>query len=71
MVADAVVQITDRDVPGWAETYRRDCLEPLGLRIEAQPVNDVPVRARFSCTSSIGDGTAAQVDHYLVQLPRR
>ncbi len=71
VVAGAVVQITDRDIPDWPEKYRRQCLDPLGMEIEEQAAGSVAVRARFSCVSSTADGITTRVDHHLVRLPRR
>jgi hypothetical protein len=71
VVAGAVVQLTDAEIPDWDQRYRRDCLEPLHLAVEETPVGESPVRARFRCTSSTADGLVAVVDHFLLRLPRR
>ncbi len=71
VVAGAVVQITDAELPDWAERYRRECLKPLGLEVEETPVAGSAVRARFRCSSSTADGLEVTVDHLLLRLPRR
>ncbi len=72
VVAGAVVQLTDAELADWPERYRRECLEPLGVRIDEQTVPESsPVRARFRCVSSTADGLEAGIDHLLLRLPRR
>ncbi len=72
IAAGAVVQLTDAELPDWPERYRRECLEPLGVRTEAQGMTEgSPLRARFHCGSSTADGLEASVDHFLLRLPRR
>jgi hypothetical protein len=71
VAAGAVVQITDAEIPDWEERYRRECLDPLGLTTEEQPVAGSPLRARFHCASSTDDGLDVRVDHFLLRLPRR
>ncbi len=65
----AVVQLTDTDVPDWAERYSRECLEPLELEIEVDKVAGSPIHAHLATRSS--SGQMARVDHYLLRLPRR
>lgn len=67
--AGAVVQLTDSEVPDWAGRYRRECLEPLELAIEADEVEGSPITMRFATGPS--SVMAASVDHYLLRLPRR
>ncbi len=71
VAAGAVVQITDAELPDWAQRYRSECLEPLGIDAEETALEDSPIRARFRCTSKTGDGLAVVVDHFLLRLPRR
>ncbi len=71
VVRGAVVQITAADPADWAERYRRECLEPLGLDADLEPLPGSPICARLSSASSIAGTMTAQVDHYLVQLARR
>jgi hypothetical protein len=66
----AVVQLTDAEIPDWADRYRRECLDPLGLAAEAEELEGSPISVRFAARSSVGAMTAA-VDHYLLRLPRR
>lgn len=67
-----VVQLIDADLADWPERYRRECLEPLGARIETpQLPESSPIRARFRGVSSTADGLEAVVDHFLLRLPRR
>ncbi len=69
VAAAAVVQLTDADVPDWAEHYRRDCLDPLELSVTAVESPGSPIGARFTVASPVG-GMTAVVDHYLLRLPR-
>jgi hypothetical protein len=72
VVAGAVVQLTDAEIADWPERYRRDCLEPAGVRIDPRPVaKSSPIRARFRCVSQTADGLEARIDHVLLHLPRR
>jgi len=72
VAAAAVVQLTDADIPDWPERYRRECLEPLGVRVEPRDVEESsPIRARFHCVSTTADGLRASVEHFLLRLPRR
>jgi len=72
VVAAAVVQLTDAELTDWPERYRRECLEPLGARIEEGTMAEgSPIRARYLCVSSTADGLEARVDHFLFRLPRR
>jgi len=71
VAAGAVVQLTDADLPDWPERYRRECLEPIGGKIEDVAVGNSPCRARFACLSSTADGVEVRVDHFLLRLPRR
>ncbi len=65
----AVVQLTDAEIPDWAERYRRECLDHLELAAAAETTGS-PISARFAAKSSVG-GMTASVDHYLLRLPRR
>ena len=69
--AGAVVQLTDAELADWPERYRRECLDPLDIAVEALPVEDTPIRARFRCTSTTADGLDAEIDHFLLRLARR
>ena len=71
VVAGAVVQLTDAELPDWGERYRRECLEPLGVGVEEVAVGDSLIRAQFRCSSTTSDGFAVVVDHFLLRLPRR
>ena len=71
VVAGAVVQLTDAELPDWPERYRRECLEPCGADVERHPMADSPIRARFDCTSNTADGVAVSIGHFLLRLPRR
>lgn len=72
VVAGAVVQLTDRQIGDWSETYRRRCLDPLpDLLVEPVATSDSPLQARFATTSETADGLEAVVDHFLLRLPRR
>ncbi len=66
----AVVQLTDADVPDWAEHYHRECLDPLGLAFKVDQPSESPIAARFAVESAVG-GMAATIDHYLLRIPRR
>ncbi len=70
-VAGAVVQITDAELPEWPRDYRHQCLEPLGVDAEEQPMPDSPIRACFETAGETGDGMTARIDHYLLRLLRR
>jgi hypothetical protein len=71
VVRGAVVQLAETDVPDWAERYRRECLEPLGIEVELLPLTDSPIVAHFGSTSLVSGNLTAHVDHYLVRLSRR
>ncbi len=68
--AGFVVQLAGAEIPDWAERYRRECLESLGLDAEVDEMTGSPIRARLAATSSVA-GMTARVVHYLVTLPRR
>ena len=69
--AAVVVMITDADVADWPAVYSETCLAPWGVAAEAESVAGSPVRARFTATSKTSDEFTADVDHYLLRLPRR
>ncbi len=69
VAAGAVAQLTDQELADWPERYRRECLEPPVA--EAVAVDGTPVRARFRASSTTADGLEAEVDHFLLRLPRR
>ncbi len=69
--AAAVVMITDADLADWPAVYSATCLVPQGVAAEAESVAGSPVRARFAATSRTSDELLADVDHYLLRLPRR
>ncbi len=71
VAAGAVVQLTDAELPGWPERYRRECLDPAGLAVAEVAASGSPIRGRFRCTSTTADGLDATVDHFLLRLPRR
>ncbi len=72
MAIGAVVQLTDAELADWPERYRRECLEPLGARVEAKDVMESsPIRARLRCVSTTADGLEIVVEHFLLRLPRR
>lgn len=71
VAAGAVVQLTDAELPNWAERYRRECLDPLDVTVEEAPVEGSPVGAHFRCTSRTAGGLKVEVDHLLLRLPRR
>lgn len=70
VVAGAVVQLTDAELPDWPERYRRNCL---GACPDAtsEPMAGSPIHARFRCRSTTPDGVDVRVDHFLLRLPRR
>ncbi len=69
--AAAVVMITDADLADWPEVYSETCLAPWGVTAEARSVEGSPVRSRFAATSRTSDDLLAEIDHYLLRLPRR
>lgn len=69
VAAGAVVQLTDRDLADWPETYRRECLEPFAA--EAVAVKRAPLVAHFEASSTTLAGFEARVDHFLLGLSRR
>ncbi len=72
VVAGAVVQLTDRDIEDWPQTYRRRCLDPFkDLAVEPLNTPDSPVQTRFATISKTPDGLEAGIDHFLLRLPRR
>ena len=72
VAAGAVVQLTDAELTDWPQRYQSECLEPLGVSIDEQPVAErSPVRGRFRCMSLTPDGIEARIEHYLLRLPRR
>lgn len=71
VAAAAVVQITDADLPDWPQRYRSECLHGSHLEVEQLPLSDSPIRAHFACRSTTSDGMTAEVDHFLLRLPRR
>lgn len=66
-----VVQVSDVELPDWAQRYRRECLEPLGLEASLDPLPSSPIVARLTAVSRLTSGVAAEVDHYLVGVARR
>jgi hypothetical protein len=69
--AGAVTMLADAVVPDWPEQYRRWCLDGQGREVAAWSSEVSPVLARFSCRSTTVDGMAAEVDHFLLRVPRR
>jgi hypothetical protein len=67
----AIVQLTDAELADWPEQYRSECLEPLGLAVDAGAVEGTPIQARFTVAGATTDGLEAQVEHFLLRLPRR
>jgi hypothetical protein len=66
----AVVQLTDVEVPDWADRYRSECLDPLDLEVEEDEPAGSPISSRFAVRSVVGQ-MSASIDHYLLRLPRR
>ncbi len=50
--------------------YRRECLEPLELAIEANEMEGSLISAHLTA-QSVGARVHSTVDHYLLRLPRR
>ena len=69
-VAGAVVMLTDAELPNWPERYRGKCLESEGRAMGAVSHADLPGGARLRSTSGEPGGTAIEVDHFLLRLPR-
>ncbi len=68
----AVVQLTDAELADWPERYQRECLEPLGVHVDARSVAEgSPIRAQFHCVATTPDGLETSIDHFLLRLPRR
>ncbi len=70
VAAGAVVQITDSEIRGWAESYRQQ-LEAQVRDVAVELLPGSPVQARLACVSETSDGLSAEIDHFLLRLPRR
>jgi len=72
IAAGAVVQLTDAELADWPERYQRECLDPLGVHVDARSVAEgSPIRAQFHCVTVTPDGLETSIDHFLLRLPRR
>ncbi len=69
-VTGAVVMLTDADIEGWPQRYRRECLEPEDLPTQATRKADLTGGARWRSTSQPKQGQTIDVDHLLLRLPR-
>lgn len=68
--AGAVVMIADAALPEWPPQYRQSCLDIPGLEIEEQRHGSSPAQSTFVCRSLTLDGLRAEIDHYLLRIPR-
>ncbi len=66
----AVVQLTDAELPDWPERYLSECLSP-DATVTERPLEESPIRARFTCVSPTADRLDVDVEHFLLRLPRR
>ncbi len=69
VTAGAVVMLTDQTVEG--ERYRSVCLEPHGIEAPLVETPDLPIQARFTCPTTLDDGSEVRIDHFLLRLRRR
>ncbi len=70
VVAGAVVQITDSEIHDWVEIYRQR-VEKQVTSIAVEPLPGSPIQACLLCKSETLDGLSAEIDHFLLRLPRR
>ena len=68
--AGAVVMLTDAEIDDWPRACRHRCLGEGIREVEVDLPGDSPTRARKTWTSTTADGTAVQVDHFLLRIPR-
>jgi hypothetical protein len=67
--AAAVVMLTDREIPDWPATYRRECL--VDVESHAEPTSSEASSAEGVWSlAARTDGSALEIDHFLLRLPR-